>query len=393
MSQDLRLEPRIADLGTAVVWLDGQLTTTEIAAIFGVTEAHVRQLRYRAGWQPANLQLPAELIKPLIPPADPFASVPDELRELLRVRPKEDSITVVLNGREKLRLELLENQIERLGSSFWSGVRFGAGIKPLHALLAYIGRPAHPRRIRTLARLRQLIAESYVHTGYSRSAIEEGLKSLHLSRVAFEDSGEASDLESLAKTALLISQAHLLRQEPARAKVFLDMHQQARARIRLPLGGEYRRQRGAVAFQRGDDEIARKWFGEATNVFSETIEYGRPKQRYEILTIGQRQTNLLGTVDWDGSQELLEYMLKATPPGDIHVSMSINWTAACGFSINSPSANQRASELLEASKGASLGFGHQATVAWLLGLSPKIPASLRREWVRFALYFNAFRNK
>jgi hypothetical protein len=393
MSKVLRLEPRVADLGPAVMWLDPHLTTTEIADVFGITETHVRQLRYRAAWQPAKLQVPTKLTAPLIPPADPFASVPDDLREVLRVRPKEDSIAVVRNGREKVRLGLLEKQIEQMGVSFWSGVRFGAGLSPLHELLSYVGRPAHPRRIRALARLRQLIAESYVHTGYSRSAIEEGLQSLHLSRVAFDESGDAADLEALAKTALLISQSHLLRQEWALAKRFLDMHQQAHARIRLPLGGEYHRQRGAVAFQCGEDEIARRWFGEATNVFSETIEYGRHKQRYEILTMGQRQTNLLGAVDWDGSQELLEYMLQATPPGGIHTSMSINWTAACGFSIDSSSANQRASELLEMSKDASLGFGHQATVAWLLGLSPRIPASLRREWVRFALYFNAFRNK
>ena len=86
-------------------------------------------------------------------------------------------------------------------------------------------------------------------------------------------------------------------------------------------------------------------------------------------------------------------MLKTLPPGEIHISMNVNWAAACGFSTDSPEATRSASELLERYSEASIGFGHQATVAWLLSLTPALPQRIRRDWVRRALYENTFRDR
>jgi hypothetical protein len=103
--------------------------------------------------------------------------------------------------------------------------------------------------------------------------------------------------------------------------------------------------------------------------------------------------NLLGDIDWDGSLQLLDFMLKTLDPGDIQISMNVNWAAACGFSIDSPRANLSAIELLNRHRGASVGFGHQATVAWLLSLTPGLPKKIRPTWVRRALYENTFRDR
>ena len=295
----------------------------------------------------------------------------------------------------RVRVEQLESQVERLGVEFWSGVRHGVGLKRFRDILIQIGRPADYLRIRILARVRQLLAETYAHAGYSSSAIKEGLISLLLSRAAHQSSGEAVDLERFAKTALIVSQGHLLRSEPQRAAHYLDLHQAARVRIGAPLGGEYFRQRGVVAFQAGPDGDAesRKNFEQAMIVLADTIEYGRPKKLHEVLNIGTRQMNLIGKVNWDGAAELVSYMVKTLPPGDIHVSMNVNWAAACAFTTDSPKAHQDASDLLDTHRAASAGFGHQATVAWLLSITPALPEQIRPVWVRHALYENTFKDR
>ncbi len=392
----LQLRPRVSGLAPALAWLrDHDVSAKRVAGLLDITEGHARQLAYRGNRPEPKLRVPAFLEDPFQPPADSLGPVPDSLRGRLSIRPQIESWTAKLRPKGEGNLKDLSERVEQVGAAFWSGVRFGTGLARFAPLLVEIGRPAHFRRIRVLARLRQLIAETYAHAGYSSSATVQGLTAMLLSRVAYQESGQALDLEQFAKTALIVSQAHLLRHQPDRAAFILDLHKSARERIGASLGGEYFRQRGAVAFQLGTDldEEARRNFSLAARTLADTVEYGRAKQPYEVLNIGQRQMNLLGDVDWDGSQELLDFMLKTLEPGEIQISMNVNWAAACGFSTDSAKANQSAIELLDHHRGASVGFGHQATVAWLLGLTPALPKKIRREWVRRALYENTFRDR
>lgn len=392
----LQLRPRVSGLAPAVAWLrDHDVSAKWIAGLLDIAEGHARQLAYRGNRPEPKLRVPAFLEDPFQPPADSLGPVTDSLRERLSIRPQIESWTATISPKSEEKLDDLEERVEQVGAAFWSGVRFGTGIDRFAPLLVEIGRPAHFRRIRVLARLRQLIAETYAHAGYSSSATVQGLTAMLLSRAAYQESGQARDLDQFAKTALIVSQAHLLRHQPEQAAFILDLHKRGRERIGAPLGGEYFRQRGAVAFQLGadlDDE-ARRNFLLAARTLTDTVEYGRAKQQYEVLNIGQRQMNLLGAVDWDGAQELLNFMLETLEPGEIQISMNVNWAAACGFSTDSPKANQLAIELLHQHRGASVGFGHQATVAWLLGLTPALPKKIRREWVRRALYENTFRDR
>jgi len=306
----------------------------------------------------------------------------------------DDSATVTLNPDARDRLESLEARVEQFGTGFWSGVRHGSGISQLREFLVEIGRPAHYRRIRLLARVRQLLAETYAHAGYSASAIEQARISLLLSKTAFAEKEKPHDLEQFAKTALIASQSHLLRYEPKLSAHYLDLYRDATSRISRSPGGEYFRQRGVVAFESGKDadSAALHSFSQAMTTLAETVEFGRAKQRFEVLNIGTRQMNLLGQINWEGAQELLEYMVTTLPSGDIHIPMNANWAAACGFSTDSPSANAAASDMLDRYRQSAVGFGHQATVMWLLSLSPALPLQLRADWVRRALYENTFKD-
>jgi hypothetical protein len=392
----LQLRPRVSGLAPAVAWLrNHDVSTKHIAGLLGIKELHVRQLAFRANHPDQQLRISVFLEDPFKPPSDALGTVSDTLRGRLHIRSEIESWTAKLGPIATTQLEHLEDRVEQMSATFWTGVRYGAGIDRFGALLAQIGRPAHFRRIRLLARLRQLIAETYAHAGYSSSAREHGLTAMLLSRAAYHDSAESLDLKQFAKTALIVSQAHLLGHEPEQAGFVLNLYKCAHERTRAPLGGEYFRQRGAVAFQSGPefDAEARKYFTRATRVLANTVEYGRAKQKCEVLNVGKRQMNLLGPIDWDGSRELLDFMLKELPPGEIPISMNVNWTAACGFSTDSPEANRSASLLLERHLDASVGFGHQATVAWLLSLTPALPKKIRSAWVRRALYENTFRNR
>jgi hypothetical protein len=296
---ELKLRPRVSGLAHAIAWLDDHdVPTSRISGLLKIKENHVRQLAFRGRRAAPKLTVPALFEDSFRPPSDPFGPISDAVRHRLGIRSELESWAVKFDslGASKIAaLEEFEGQVDKLCARFWQGVRHGAGIDSFRVLRAQIGRPAHFRRIRLLARVQQLIAESYAHAGYSLSAIEYGLEGMLLSRAAYQDSGASTDLEQFAKTALIVSQAHLLRQEPDKAAWALRLYKNAHERINVPLGAEYFRQRGVVAFQSG-----------------------------QVLNIGQRQINLLGPVDVDGSHELLDFMLKTLSPGEIHISMNLN---------------------------------------------------------------------
>ena len=213
-SRILPLLPKVSGFSSAAAWLrDHDVPAKRIAELFHITETHARQLVFRGQWRIGQPNIPAVLENPFRPPADPFGPVADDLRDRLSIRPRIDSWTVTLDKAERRGLDDLEALVEELGVAFWSGVRHGTGLARLRAMLQYIGRPAHFRRIRILARLRYLLAETYTHAGYSSTAIEQALTSMLLSKAAFDEGSEALDLERFGNVALLISQSYLLRQD------------------------------------------------------------------------------------------------------------------------------------------------------------------------------------
>lgn len=386
------VHPGIAGLDSAIAWLrDAGLAPERIASLFKIRPNHVRQLAFR-GKHSCGVQIVHPfLIDPLTPPENPFAKPSSALRETLRVvRPHEDS--VILDRAERRRLEGLEQEIETRGVTFWTGVRFETGLAPLFALLPKIGYPAHHHRIRLLARLQQLICETLLHSGRSASAIDHGLRSLHLYRIAQHESGFKADFENIGRSARLIAQGYLLRAEPVMSQRFLAIHRQACDRAGVKARPEYYEQMATIAFQQGEYGAARPLYQRAMQELGETVDYGRPRLEHEVLDIGARQMNLLPPVDWEKSRDLLNFMVNRLAPGDIHVSISANWTAACGFLTDSTDIQKQAREMLDHYGPAAEGYGHQATCKWLLSLTPELPGDIRAPWARRVLYENALRN-
>jgi len=329
----------------------------------------------------------------LFPPDDPFA-LPSRARFSQALSIRNQPYKLEFGRARKQALDRLEEAIEERGIHFWDNVRFGEGIEPLMLLQQEAGFPSHFRFVRALARLRQLTAETHLHLGFARSAITEGLESVQLSRFAYHDSGDDSfDLTQLAKSALLVSQAHLLRLDSVESTKYLDLYKAATTRASAKPGAEYYRQRGTNLFQQNEDLMARDCFQKAAERLSETQDYGRDRMQHEVWNIGRRQIQALGTPDWDGAQELFAHMREHLALGEIHISMNLNWMVAVAFSTDSNSAQTEAIELLDKYASASEGYGHQRTIARLLRMTPDLKPKDQKPWVRRALYENAFKNR
>ena len=368
-------------------WLYRQgMSAAELGELFKTTAVNVRQIIWRSGPHRKKNPVHHFLSQPLSTPASVFDPVPVHLRRMLGVRPHEDF--VILDRRSKQRLDRLEETVETLGTQFWSGVRYAAGLPALTGLLPLVGYGAHHQRIRILARLRQIIGENHLHFGRAASAINEGLASIHLYRVAHHESDCQTDLESLARTARLVAQAHLLRREPDLALHYLDIHKNAARAAGAQERPEYFRQLAIAALQKEEDYACPENLQTAMQKLRDVTDYGIPTTEHEVRDIGERALNLIRG-DWDAGLALLEYMLKCYSPNDIHISLNVAWTAACGFATDDLRIHDQAFELLKRHSDSALGYGRQMSMFRLLELTPRIPLELRRAWARRVLYANA----
>ena len=107
---------------------------------------------------------------------------------------------------------------------------------------------------------------------------------------------------------------------------------------------------------------------------------------------GDRHMHLLDPVNLDGAHDVLQASKRIFGTESLEHCICTHWTAACAISVDSPAANREAVELLAANHPLAGRFGHQATIAKLLSLTPALGlySRLRAAWVRFALYENAF---
>ena len=198
----------------------------------------------------------------------------------------------------------------------------------------------------------------------------------------------------IARSARLLSQAHLLRNEPERALPYLWIHKGAAESAGVSVSPEFYHQLAGTAFQFADsdsDIFARKMYAEAMLAMADAADAGIPIRNHEIVDIGARQRNLLDA-NWEAAQELHDFMMRSLPPNDIHRSISVNWTVACAYQTDSHAIQQQAHQLLLDHRSDSEGFGHQVTVARLLEITPTLNPQLRAAYSRMALYQNALRN-
>jgi len=244
--------------------------------------------------------------------------------------------------------------------------------------------------LRLLAQLECHKAWFFTHAGWSRSSIEAANEA-YLSAVEIYRRTRAHDeLQIIADAALIASNSHLNRVEPVNARRALRLAAAARETQSAYLNAEYYRQLAVTNFQAENDSDARRWFKTAFRVMR---EQGYSDNDVPVLLSTRRQANLLAPVNWDGecgALEILDSLSRHFPEHSNEFNIAVSWTAACGFSIDSPAANLQAQELVEHHFQSAWRFGHRATVVSLLRLVPQLPPALRSDFVRFAVHQNAF---
>src|ERR1041385_6112803 len=181
---------RLGGYGRTVGWRRGHgLNNEQIAGLFKTSAAHIRQLDHRG----RHFRTASEILPPILLEDSGIGTPPGtELRKFLGVRTTDEYTTIP--GRSKQSIAKAESQLEELATRFWVGVRYEQGIAQLRSLLPAIGHPAHFRYVRHGARIRELLAETYLHHGKSVNGLGEGLRAYHLYRIAFDESRDPFDL-------------------------------------------------------------------------------------------------------------------------------------------------------------------------------------------------------
>jgi hypothetical protein len=384
-------DPKPSHFGPAILWLkEHGVADRCLANLFDISSENIRVLCHRVRRQ--SLRYSPSLQSVMREPLNPSDSSTSALRASTGVRG--DADLTLPSKRATVKLEALAERIDSVVAEFQRDYRFVDGVAALKSLLPQIGYPSDVRRIRLLSRLRQHRTWFLVHSGLSVSSLHEARQVMALSTVAFRESGDPSDLVSVANAGLVASNACLLRNDPKTAERYLRIFKEAVDAAGARPGSEYHRQLGTIYFldrNRSHDDLASNTFVKAAEMM---LELGEAKNPAQVLMVGTR-TQMLLDRDWDRGQELVAETSTTFPPGSLESSMNIHWAVACGLSTDSRYIEQQALELLEKNRSTARQFGHQATISKLLKITPDQGHSpgTRAARVRRALYENAFRNQ
>jgi hypothetical protein len=363
--------------GPAMVWLSGHgVHPFYIGDLFGIDSNHARVLIHRSIRR--KRRTTSQQIESL-----PFQSAIDwplthHERGPARIRP------------EALNPDDIRARMEEIVARNSREYAFLQGVAELNVLRQYLGDPRNEALLRLLAKLECHRAWFFTHAGLSRSSIEAANRAYLSAVELYRRTRGHDELQVIADAALIASNSHLNRFEPAEARRALGLAAAARERLSEHPNEEYYRQRAVTCLQVGADENARRDFTQALTVLN---QQGHNENDASVLLSTQRQANLLPPVNWDGKRGALQVFESASrrfPKHSNEFNIAASWAAACGFSTDSPSANLMAQELIESISPDSARFGHRATVVSLLRLAPRLPQAVRRSFVRFAVHQNAF---
>lgn len=284
----------------------------------------------------------------------------------------------------------LEDEVEEFASTFWKHVRYLEGIKRLGKFRQRVNDPGSDNvsLVRTGGRVNHLLSELHLHAGYSTSALAYGLDAYRWECHAFNARPTRWNLERIGRTSLLMSQASILRSDFFSAGQWLKCAEGAFERVGRT-DPEMYRQQAVVGIHTGNTEGAADKFRLAGERLP---EYNPLSTAAAVKDIRDRFLNYVNR-DWEGAFALMEYASGAWPPGDIHIGINMNWAAAIAFMTDDPIGHDRAERLLNEHSSRTKGYGHPATVTYLLKLTTRLPRPLWREWARFSLNNNAYRNK
>lgn len=288
----------------------------------------------------------------------------------------------------------MRRMVEEVATQFWRRVRSLDGLLAYGTLLQKLSKreKENTTAYRLQARLKHLTAETYVHAGYAKSAIHFSEEAIALYLKLYDDTRSKLDLEGYAKASLLLSRARIQREEWDSAWRTLSLAAEAFGAANVPVDPELLAQRAMILAQQDNIADARKLYLRAYNAFPAHREYlGYGTDKHAHYDVGQRPLGILYG-DFERSLQSLE-VARSWPAGDIHHAINLNAAIATSLVSDSAASKHFAEENFTKAQAASAGFGHQMTVTRLLELTSRIPKSLHATWVRFALQYNAYRNR
>jgi hypothetical protein len=372
-----RIRRKIFDLsydhvGPPMYWLSRRgVSRALIAELFGKTPNHVSV-------NATNQKHSTSKTKQIVLPAKP---------DISRAGPE-----LRLPGDD--RHDDLEARIETEAARFWSEVRGLAGVASLGAFLREINRPGREniQRNRLKARVEHIMAEMYLHAGYLRTAMRYCRRSLATRHSLYKDTLYRTELFAYAKTMLLFTCILEVSGNLKPVLGILDYAEAAFKASKFPIDPELHRQRASAMLRQGDASSAREEYLLAYDAYPAHFEFRNLKASdHAQHDVGKRPFAIL-----DQSYEKAKHNIEIArgwPEGDVHHSANINTAIATAFLTDSVESQADALKMLPAARVAAEGYGRQMTSVRLLELVPRIPREHQRNWVLFALHYNAYRNR
>jgi hypothetical protein len=289
--------------------------------------------------------------------------------------------------------EQLRQRLDRIVSAHRKSESFLDAIAELTTLKRLVGHVGEIGHVRLKGELLREIAWFCTHSGQSVSAFESALTAADLYQIAWHETGSRGDLDQIAGCSLIASNACLLGHDPDTALRILDVADKAAEAAGPGNRSDHCRQRGVALLQKcaaDGDAAASEAFRSCESILRESSGELSVSSRMNRL----RSLLLSRNPDYEEALEHLHAVGLAKAPTSLELTMAVRWTCAIGLSTDSEEVHRRVADLLASSTPVESQYGHQRTVRALLSVTPELslPHDVRRDWIRWVLYANAYRS-
>jgi hypothetical protein len=354
---------------------------TRIAYALGETADNIRHLDTRASEDDSEILLPASI-----------EDLAVQYQTMSQEKPSGARGRLMGSIKERRRMEALEDEVTRIREEHGTA-DLVSGFRQLRTLLPYVSNVSQPHALRVRAALEEQIGWFAGHLGLASTAYQHAKSAMEYRRTCYGSSfGNRGHLLAYASSGLIAANSLLISRRPKEAMNTLALIYEAKSAAAETPGSEWYRQLATALLQYGsNDSLAYKLYDKA----------GFEMEREAALPVmsrmnRERQQNLLlPHLGWEKALDLIADAKTAFGEFSLQHVMVMNWAAAVGLHLDSPSAIQHCQELLQGMAKRNLPFAHQGTVTKLLSITPdlKLNPELTDIWIRFALYQNAARNK
>lgn len=386
MPWDPESAPPVAQVQTALAWLaDHDVPTQSVRAAFGVSPGYLRQLVFRGRRDRLRFYWPAATL--------PDFLQRDSIRLIGRTGVRKGLDERYLATGKRSRNDKLKQRLDQIVSIHRASGSFLDAIAELSSLKRLVGHVGEIGHIRLKGELLRALAWFCTHSGQSVSAFQYALDAANLYQIAWHETRCADDLNQLAGCSLIASNACLLGHDPDTALRILDVADKAAEAAGPGNRSDHFRQRGVALFQKcaaDADTAAFDAFRSCDSVL---------RERTGELSVSSRMNRLRASLlapnpDFEDAEKNLQAIRLSKSSSSLEKSMAIRWTCASGLVTDSETVHRRVADILSYAPPVEPGYGHQRTVRGLLAITAELglPDGVRRDWIRWVLYENAYKS-